>query len=463
MAVRLIGLNNGMWWDEISSLLQSFRLPLADIVGTFRGDNHHPFYSVLAHLSIGAFGEHAWSARLPAALFGAATIPFLYLLGERIMSRREALLASLLLALSYHHVWFSQNARGYAILAFCAVSGAWLLLKGSQEGRWPFFVWYAVVTALGAWTHLTMVFIAVGHAIAFGLVLLLNRAEHRPALIPRAAVAFGLAASLTVVLYLPMMSDLVAFFGQGQSDMANTSTAGWAAAEGVRVLLAGLGGAGAAAALVALVIGGLLFGAGLLGFWRTQRLALLLFVLPVVVTVAGAMASRGTFYPRFFFAMAPYAVLIAVRGAFAAAALIESRRPRWRAERTATAATAVIIALSAVSMTRAWTFPKQNFEGARDFVVTAARGTDVVRTVDVTNMPYRQYLSMPWDSVTTAAELDSLRRDRRVWLLYAFPRYLGLAAPDILALTERECRDAVEFPGSLGDGTVYVCELEPRP
>ena len=149
LVLRLVRLDSGLWIDEIYSLLHSFRPSLWQIVSVFPRDNHHPFYSVLAHLSLTVFGESAWSIRLPAALFGAATVPLLYLLGTRVASRREALLAASLLCVSYHHVWFSQNARGYAVLACFAVLGSWLLLRGLEDGRRRFFAGYAVVIGLG--------------------------------------------------------------------------------------------------------------------------------------------------------------------------------------------------------------------------------------------------------------------------------------------------------------------------
>ena len=111
-ALRVIGLDGGLWLDEIFTLVDSVWQPVAQIVTVFPGNNQHTFYSVLAHVSIQAFGEEAWSLRLPALLFGAATPPVLYLFAREFTGRTEALLAGLLLAVSYHHVWFSQNARG---------------------------------------------------------------------------------------------------------------------------------------------------------------------------------------------------------------------------------------------------------------------------------------------------------------------------------------------------------------
>ena len=75
--LRVIGINRGLWWDEIYFLLVSVRHPLVEIVTIFPGDIQHTLYAILARLSILTFGEHVWSLRLPALIFGVASIPML--------------------------------------------------------------------------------------------------------------------------------------------------------------------------------------------------------------------------------------------------------------------------------------------------------------------------------------------------------------------------------------------------
>ena len=95
---------------------------------------------------------------------------------ERCLSRRYicwagrlwgapgGLAAAALLTVSYHHVWFSQNARGYSGLAFFAITATYLLVRGLRTGHLGFFVAYAAALGIGAYMHLTMVFLAAGQA-----------------------------------------------------------------------------------------------------------------------------------------------------------------------------------------------------------------------------------------------------------------------------------------------------------
>lgn len=134
-ALRFHAIGTGLWYDEIVTLVESVRAPLGEIVTRFAGDNHHPLYSVLAHLAVALVGEEPWALRLPAALFGVATIPLLYGLGRLVTSRVESGAAALILTVSYHHIWFSQNARGYTAVLFLVLLSTYALLRWLDERR----------------------------------------------------------------------------------------------------------------------------------------------------------------------------------------------------------------------------------------------------------------------------------------------------------------------------------------
>jgi mannosyltransferase len=62
------------------------------------------------------WGINEWSARLASVLIGILSIPILYFPTRRMFGDRVALIASLLLAVSPWHIFWSQNARFYASL-----------------------------------------------------------------------------------------------------------------------------------------------------------------------------------------------------------------------------------------------------------------------------------------------------------------------------------------------------------
>jgi uncharacterized membrane protein len=461
VAVRIPGLNSGLWIDEITSVIESFRVSFPESLTHFPGDNKHPLYAVLAHASASLFGEHPWAYRLPALMFGAACVPALYVLGSRVTSRREAFAASALLALSYHHVWFSQNARGYTMLMFWTLIGTWLLLRAIESGRASDWIKFGLVSGAGAYTHLTYAFTIAGQLLVVSGWLAVGPGQLRRERAVNALIGFAAAAAVSFLLYAPMASDVVKFFGRGESNLKGVSTPQWALQEGIRVLKLGIGAAGVAGTLALLCAAAVAI-AGVVSYLRGNRLACLLFVAPGVVTVALAFFGRGTMYPRFFFAFMGFAFLILMRGIFVAAEWLGSLvRSSPRARATAgEAAAGLVVALSAVSVPLCWALPKQDFVGAMQFVERNVPRSEVVATADVTSLVYPRLFGKQWAALRSGDDLRQLRARTPVWLIYSFPRYLKSFDADIAAAVEKDCGTARRFPGSVGGGEVIVCRME---
>jgi uncharacterized membrane protein len=446
--LRIVGLDRGLWWDEIYFLVVSVRKPLTEIVTTFPGDNQHPLYSVLARLSVMTFGEHVWTIRLPALIFGVATIPALYWLASRVASRWEALLAAAFLAVSYHHVWFSQNARGYTALAFWAVLATGLFLRAIQTGRRGYWVGYAFAAALGMYTHLTMIFLLVSQAlIVFGLALADRRAGVERSHWRSAILGFGLAGVFTLLLYAPIVGQVQNFFLHRPSTMRGVSTPSWALREMFRVLSIGLG------TWVALVGAAALALAGAFSYLRQDKLVLALFLLPVAVTAGGAFLARGTMYPRFYFFLIGFGVIVLIRGIFVIPAWIAPR-----AQRPLTAVLAVaLLAGSAYSLMRNYRYPKQDFEDAIAFLGHERQPGDTLLTAGASTYPLSKYYGMTWDDVRSTEQLTQIcGQGGRVWIVYTFPRYLEAALPGVMDMIRKSFITVRVFPGTVGDGDVFV-------
>ena len=457
LVVRCINLNSDYWADEIFALLFSFRLPGLDVVTTYLGDNHHPLYSIFGRLSLVAFGESPWSLRLPAVLFGVASVPATYAVARLVASRTEALLASLILAVSYHHVWFSQNARGYTLIGLLALLSTWALVRLLDGGSWRLAWAYALFAALAAYAHLSMVFVAVGQAIVAAAALLIPQPGTRRVDWRVAASAFVLAAVLTLLFYGPVLKQVVQFYLNQPSDLEGTSTSSWALREGIRVLLLGLGGAGASLAVVVLVAGAAAGALGLTSVFRTNRTLALAVVVPPLVVFAGALVARGTMYPRFYFFAAGTAVIVLVRGLFASAELLRRRWTHLPAPAIATACCAIVVAASAASLRYNYRYPKQDFTGAMRYVLATKAPDDVVGFAGVPRDPYPAVYGQNWPSIQSVDEINALRKRGRTWLIYTFPRYLG----ELSTIVERECHERAVFRGTVGGGDMIICTFEP--
>lgn len=456
LALRLLGADRGLWMDEASAAFLVFRKPFETLLTIYPGDIHHPLYSVLAHASVGLFGEQVWSMRLPAIVAGTLGVPVLFALADFATTRREAWCAAALVTFSYPHVWFAQNARGYTLLALAAALTTLLLLRAFSSGRAATLIAYALVAGLGAFTHITMVFIVVGHAGVWGVEVAGRLLRRRPVstALWRCAIAFPLAALATLLLYSAMLEDVLWWFLDRPSELVGVSTPGWAVAEARRVLTQSFG----AEAVVLLAV--LLGAVGFFSYLRKAPTAVLLYVAPGVVTLLGAVVARGTLYPRFFFALSAFAFLIFVRGLFALAEAAQ-RESRWP-ERLAAAAVAAMLLVSAAALARNASLPKQDYVGAIRHIEASAAPEDAVVGVGSIKYAARDYFEQDWYYLEEIAELESVRQTHRAtWLVYTFPRYIAAASPGIFELIEERCGEQEVFPGTVGDGAVRVCRLPP--
>ena len=136
-ALRVLRLDfQPLWWDEGYSVWFATH-PLGQMAALTAQDIHPPLYYALLHGWIGLFGAGPVSLRLLSVLFGVLAIPAIYLAGRRMLSRRAALLAAFLLAISPLHVYYSQEVRMYGLVALLSIgvlAAAWRVFEG-ERGR----------------------------------------------------------------------------------------------------------------------------------------------------------------------------------------------------------------------------------------------------------------------------------------------------------------------------------------
>lgn len=455
--LRLVGLQQDLWLDEVFTLVDFVRLPLGQLLTDYTSDNQHLLYSLTAHLSIALLGESATALRLPAVLFGLGSLWSIWRLGRLLAGPREALLAVALLTVSYHHVWFSQNARGYTGLLFATVLATDLLLRALQHGRWRRWIAYAAVVALGMGVHLTMIFVVAAHGlVVLGLLL---RAGRRAAGRARPLLAFLIAGLLTLLLYAPLLPQLLAFYLHA-SDATTTAAMVWKSPlwlvnEAIRGL-----GVGLAFGWLGLLGAALLLGSGAASYLRRTPAATLLFVLPALLGGGALLLLGRNLWPRFFFHEMAFAVLFAIRGAHLLGAGIGHLHPLLARLRPATVLTLALLLASALTLPRNYRLPKQDFSGARDFVLAARQPGDAIVAVDLAGEVYRRYYAAGRQDFAYAASLEELEARRaaagRTWVLYTLGSYIEASQPDLWQVLQRDFEVVRTFYGTLGNGAIVV-------
>ena len=448
--LRGIGLNEGLWYDEIATMVRYVRRPLAEIVTRFDTQNQHMLYSILSHGSVTAFGESAWALRLPAAIFGVASLWAVWWLGVKLTGRREALVAAGLLAVSSHHVWFSQDARGYSMLMFFTLVGTGLFidLLASDAPRRGRVVLYGIVMALACWTQVAGGFVLIAHAIVWAWDLVSDRRiPPRRSLAP--FMGMLLAGVVTLVLYAPVLGSMMHTLAgpKATGGAAEWKSPVWFVLEAAQGLARGVPGG-----WVALVAGLAVMLAGVWSFARRSTSTTLLMLIPVVVTAGVMLATAHNLWPRLFFFAAGFAALIAVRGAF----LLCEALLGQRAITVATAGAIVVGAASLFTVPRIWA-PKQDYAGALAFVNGAREPNDAVVTVDMTRLPYRDFYPTDFVAADSLADVAAVeQRATRTWLLYAFPERIAAVDTVLWRHIESRYHEIRRFGGTVQGGTIVV-------
>jgi len=448
LILRLYRLGDGLWVDEVATLVNYVRQPFGIIVTTYDSENQHFVISLLARAVISITGESSWALRLPAVLFGVAGIWALYRFAFEVTTRQEAWQSAALLTVAYHHVWFSQNARGYSGVLFWTLLTSWIMLRALPTSRSRLWFVYGASVALGAYTHLTMTFVAAGHL----LIFLATRARRtREGWIPLAS-GFGLSAILAYTLFSFGLPQFISTALQEQSLVAEWRNPLWTLQETIRMMH--LAGAKGAVGIVGL---GLL-GVGLASYWRSRRVVVALLFVPVALVSVTAIGMGHHLWPRTVFFSAGFGVLVVVRGLGDSANWLARvlRFPDRVRARSAQLAVGAAILMSTATLPFVYG-PKQDFLGAHDFINAQREPGDRVATVGVAQYPYKMLFGSEWDVVNSQRELAALRmKAKRVWVVFTFPLHMASAHPDVLETVESGYDLVRTFPGSLGGGTVYV-------
>jgi hypothetical protein len=191
--VRLRGLaSEGLWLDEAISV-QWTRLDVAGVVRATAADVHPPLYAILLHGWVRALGDSDAAVRALSVVLGVAAVAVMAGVGARLWGADSGLAAALLLACSPYHVYYSQEARSYALLVLVALASWGRLLAARGSGRTD--AGYVAATALLLYTHAYALFLLL----AQDLYVLATR--HRDP--PEARRAWWRGQALLAVLYAP--------------------------------------------------------------------------------------------------------------------------------------------------------------------------------------------------------------------------------------------------------------------
>jgi len=468
LVLRLHRAGTDFWVDEIVNLEAFRHVSPARVVSSFVLANNHMLNTLLVKAMVFLAGEKEWAVRLPAILFGAATVPALWFAGRRALGRAGTFLASLLLATSYHHVFFSQNARGYSGYLFFAVAGTTLLARALRDGSRRTWFLYGLAMLGGVASLLHGFFVLAGHACMLAVLWLRARRAGgaADATLRRGTLTLVGTAYASFHLYALIVPDALASITSvyRTSAMGYRLLSGEHLAEWGRAALAAAGPGG----LGALAVLGLLGAAGLFLAHRGDAVVVWGLSLPLAITCLFVAVGGLNVTPRTFLLALPVGLLSVGAAVSATAAWLTRRLGERRWVRGAVVAVPCVVAGagSLAALGRYYAHPKQDFRGAMRFVESLRGPRDVVLAVYLAKCGYLYYgrqlglvEGRDFVVVHSAGEVEDAAvryPDARFFAVVTLARANRLEYPDLDALIQQRFRVVGRFAGTLGDGEVSV-------
>jgi len=124
-----------------------------------------PLYYALAWLWTQVTGTGEYGLRSFSALVGVLTVPVAFLIAAELRGRRAGIAAAALVAVNPMLLWYSQEARGYALFVLLTSIGLLYYLRALQHGRNRDFLFWGIASGLALATHYFAFFAIVAEAV----------------------------------------------------------------------------------------------------------------------------------------------------------------------------------------------------------------------------------------------------------------------------------------------------------
>lgn len=155
---------SSIWFDEAFSAY-IVRFDFAQIATYTAADVHPPLYYWILKLWTLLFGTSEVAFRSLSIVLGSAALGALFMLARRLFSRHVAWLSVGLFAISPMLIRYGVEARMYMLVTLLVILATLVLWVARQKKSTKWWILYAVLVALGMYTHYFSAVVWIGHAV----------------------------------------------------------------------------------------------------------------------------------------------------------------------------------------------------------------------------------------------------------------------------------------------------------
>jgi len=181
--LRICGIGAEALWTDESATLRAIRGGWFDVLSQYNDyENTPPLYYLLLHAFAQVFGTASDAMlRVPSVVFGLAAVVFTWVLTRQIQSRSVSpklspqlqsrefnsnlapSFAAAVVALSWPQIYFSQEARAYAMFAaLAALSSVTLVRAIDRPTAWRYLAYILAAAAMN-YTHFAAAGVLIAH------------------------------------------------------------------------------------------------------------------------------------------------------------------------------------------------------------------------------------------------------------------------------------------------------------
>ncbi len=153
---------------------------------------------MLIHYWSKFFAYNDFAARFLSAATGVCGVAAMYALGREIYNRRVGIGASLLTAVNYFHLYYSQEARSYCFAFLFAVLSYYFLIKTIKDPSIRNSIFYVITTFLLVYTHYYGFAVLAAQGLTVGVFWLIEKRDNKQKLLKH----FGLSWVILFLLYV---------------------------------------------------------------------------------------------------------------------------------------------------------------------------------------------------------------------------------------------------------------------
>ncbi len=197
------------WVDEIHTLIDCDpSMPFSHLYNELcTNDPHPPLYFIYIKICFSIFGYTTFVLRFFTALIGIAGVWAIYLLGKELYGKKIGLYAALLITVNYFQLYYSQDARPYALLFLTTTLSFYFLIRFIKSPTLKTSLLYGFFTALMTYSHLFSLFILISQV--FILLYFILKPYDRLVTQKKFLLYCLLSGFVAAVLYIPNINILL--------------------------------------------------------------------------------------------------------------------------------------------------------------------------------------------------------------------------------------------------------------